>query len=52
VLRVCTKMIVGVVKVDGCLDEAVNVDIAGATWVDGNVDYLFQTCGKRDGIAE
>ncbi len=37
---------------NGCWDEVVKVDITGATWVDGNVDYLFQTCGERDGIVE
>jgi hypothetical protein len=36
--------------VDCCQDEVVNVDIAGAMWVYGNVDCLFQACGKRDSV--
>jgi hypothetical protein len=35
---------------DGYLDEVVDLDIGGAKWVYGNVDYLFQACGKRDSI--
>jgi hypothetical protein len=36
--------------VDSSLDEVIDVDIAGAAWAYGIVDYLFQACGERDGI--